>query len=726
MAEEKTKTEQLIAEAKKRLEACIDSENWLRGKCLDDLIFLSGSPDEPEKQWGAKAVAERMRDGRPALVVNRLDQFVQHITNQQRQNRVSAKVFPVDDKGDIDTAEVMQGLLRNIEYSSRAEIAYDTAEFYAVAMGFGYWLLSTDYSTPYTIDQDIKVLTVKNPFQVYLGPHEMPDGSDAEYGFKVTDLTKDEYESEYGSAEDVKSFDDVRGLGDTDWCDEEKIRIVEYRYTEYEDDTVLKLKNGTEVLQSSMSKAKYERLKKSVVDSRETKIPTFKWCKLTAADVLDETILPFNGIGIVKVTGSELTVNGRTILKGIVRNMKDAQRQYNFMLTEQTEAAMDKGAVVAVEGQIEGHEEAWGSRLRKNQPVLPVKPTSIAGQPAPMPTRLAPDPTIAAKSEARMMAAEDLKALTGIYDAALGNKSNEQSGRAILSRQQQSDVANFHFQDNLTRSISHSTRMMVNGMPVVYSGKRVVRTIGEDDAHKIVAINQIFDKNGQEKKHDFTIGKYDAICTAGPSFSTKRQEGAALLIELSRSAPVIMNAAPDLLIKCLDIPYSQEISERLKKTLPPQLQDEQDGQQPIPPQVMQQMNKMQQDHAALNAYAQQVEKENEQYKAGAQVKQMEIESRERIEILKLEVSRDIAEITTKAQDSITRAKLDADLNAKLQVQEHANAHEVSMRAAEVGHEVAMADKSHGQVLEQGQQSAANQSAQSAQDAEQAAANQPSE
>jgi hypothetical protein len=633
-SEDKSKTEQLIAEAKKRLTACIDSESWLRSKCLDDLEFLSGSPDEPEKQWGAKAVSERNRDGRPALVVNRLDQFVQHITNQQRQNRVSAKVFPVDDKGDIETAEVMQGMLRNIEYASRGEIAYDTAEFYAVAMGFGYWILTTGYSTPYTINQEIKIELVKNPFQVYLGPHEMPDGSDAEYGFKVTDLTKDEYESEYGSAEGVSSFDDVRGIGDTDWCDDEKIRIVEYRYTEYADDTVIKLKDGTESLKSKVPKAAYERLlkRKAIVDSRETKIPTFKWCKLTAKDVLDETTLPFDGIGIVKVTGSELTVNGRTILKGIVRNMKDAQRQYNFMLTEQTEAAMDKGAVVTVEGQTEGHEAAWGSRLRKNQPNLNVKPTSIAGQPAPMPTRLAPDPTIAAKSEARMMAAEDLKALTGIYDAALGQKSNETSGVAIEGRQQQSDVANFHFQDNLTSSISHSTRMMVNGMSVVYSGKRVVRTIGEDDSHKIVKINQIFDKNGEQKIHDFSIGKYDVICTAGPSFPTKRREGSGLLIQLAQKAPVIMNAAPDLVIKSIDIPYAQEIAERLKKTLPPQLQDQQDGQPQIPPQVVQQMQKMQQDHAALNAYAQQVEKENELYKVGAQVKKMQIDSNERIEM----------------------------------------------------------------------------------------------
>lgn len=687
---EKSSKSDLIATAKKRFKACVDNDSWIRAKCLDDLEFLSGSPDEPEKQWGLRAISERFRDGRPALVVNRLDQFVQHITNQQRQNRVSAKVFPVDDKGDIDTAEVIQGMLRNIEYASRGDIAYDTAEFYAVAMGWGGWVLDTDYCNPFTLDQEIKIRTIKNPFQLYWGPHEMPDASDAEYGFIVTDLTKDEYESEHGSAEGVSSFDDIRGIGDSDWCTEDTIRIVEYRYTEYTDDVVIKLRDGSEVLKSQLSEKQYAKAAKRIVAERPTKIPTIKWCKLTAADILDETELPFNGIGIVKVTGSELTVNGKTILKGIVRGMKDAQRQYNFMLTAQTEAAADTGDVVTIEGQTEGHEEAWGTRLRKRQPNLNVKPTSIAGQPAPMPTRLAPDPTIQAKSEARMMAAEDLKALTGIYDAALGNKSNEQSGRAILSRQQQSDVANFHFQDNLTRSVSHSTRLTVNGISLVYTGPRIARTLGEDDTHKIVKINQEFEDGGKIKKHDFSVGKYDVICTAGPSFQTRRQEGAAILIELAKTAPIMMNAAPDLVVKTVDAPYIQEISERLKKTLPPQLQDKQEGQPEIPPQVQQ---KMQQQDQAIGLLTQHLNAANDEL----QGRKMEIDSAERLKMAEIQSKERIAAMGHQENALQTHAKTDsaeaiAAFNGEIQLILNGAKSQLQKELAEMGHAAATAAK----------------------------------
>jgi hypothetical protein len=686
--QDKPELDPRIPEAKKRLEECIERESWLRGKCLDDLEFLSGSPDEPEKQWGTRAVNERFRDGRPALVVNRLDQFVQHITNQQRQNRISAKVFPVDDQGDIDTAEVIQGMLRNIEYSSRGDIAYDTAEFYAVAMGFGFWILSTDYESPFTTNQVVKIDTVKNPFQVYLGPHEMPDGSDAEYGFKVTDLTEDEYEAEYGSAEGVAGFDAVRGLGDSEWCSEDKIRIVEYRYTEYADDTVLKLKNGSEGLKSQISDKQYERLKKrkAIVLERATKIPTIKWCKLTAADVLDETELPFNGIGIVKVTGSELTVNGKTILKGIVRGMKDAQRQYNFMLTAQTEAAADTGAVITVEGQTEGHEEAWATRLRKNPSNLDVKGVSISGAPAPNPTRLAPDPTIQAKSEARMMAAEDLKALTGIYDASLGQRSNETSGRAILSRQQQSDVANFHFQDNLTRSVSHSTRMIVNGMQVVYSGPRVARTIGEDDAHKVVKLNQMFEEDGEQKIHDLSVGKYDVICTAGPTFASKRQEAAALSMELARSAPILWNAAPDLMVKTIDMPYAQEISDRLKKTLPPNLQDKQDGQPEVPPEIQQQM---QQYGQTIDMLTQHLNAANDEL----QGRKMEIESAEKIKGMEFAHKERIAAMSQSSDALQTHAKTDsAEAIAAFNGEVQLVLKNIDAKLAQLGHEAALAAK----------------------------------
>lgn len=639
----------IITEAKERLKQCIDDEAEVRRACLDDLEFLSASPDNPT-QWSQAALKDRALTGRPALVVNRLDQFVQHISNSMRQNRVSARVFPVDDKGDIETAEVLQGVIRNIEVQSKGTLAYDTAAFYAVAMGFWFWRLNTDYTDPMSFEQDIKIERCDNAFQWYLGPHNNPDGSDAEYGFIFAELTKEEFEKEYGK----KAVASVEWAGDlpSTWASEDKTRIVEYFKKEYTEGTLVALPDGSTALESDLEGVDTTDLK-----TRPTKTCVVKWYKLSANEILDETEWPIDRIPIVKVTGHELNVNGKQILKGIVRNLKDAQRQYNYMLSAQTEAIdASKGQLIVAEGQLEGHEEEFRDSSR--QKVLSYKATDIAGHPVAPPNRLPPNMSIQAMTEARLLAVEDLKALASLYDAALGNRSNETSGRGILARQQQSETANFHFQDNLLLSITYSTQMLVDLILTVYDTPRAVRTLGEDDSHKIAHINQIFkDKSGKQTNYRMDVGKYDVVCTAGPSFQTKRSEAAALLTQLAKDAPPIMMAAPDLVMKALDVPYAQEIAERLKKTLPPNLQDPEEGQPEVPPQVQQQLAQMSQMVELLT-------KELEAKTRIVEQKQLELDSKERIEQGKLKVEME--------KLAIEREKIQAEmlqLQAKLDSQE---------------------------------------------------------
>jgi len=669
------RAERILAEAKQRFRQAADRESELRRKCLDDLEFLAASPDDKVGQWGQRALTERARDQRPAMVVNRLDQFVLHVANAQRQNRISARVFPVDDKGDIETAEVRQGLIRHIEDNSGGTLAYDTAAFYAVAIGFGYWRLNTEYTDPLTFDQDIKIERIANPFQVYLGAHTMPDGSDAEYGFIATPYTRAEFQAEFPNAQQ-KGLEWTTGIGDSQgWVTEDEIRVVEYFTKEYTEDELVLMRDGSTKLLNEFTDAD-EALAFRDADGepvkRATRTCTLKWYKLNAVEILDETEWPIPEIPIVKVVGHELTVNGQLILKGIVRNMKDAQRQYNLMVSDQTEAiSTSKGQITAYEGQLEGHEEQWKS-LNKPQ-VLAVKPTTIAGQPAPLPQRLAPNMSIQAMNEARLMAAEDLKSLTSLYDAALGARSNETSGRGILARQQQSDTANFHFQDNLLRSISRSTKMLVDLMPRIYDGRRVVRIVGEDDSQKVVKINQDFSpewqqKTGQKRRYDFTTGKYDVVCTAGPTFYSKRQEASASLVELAKVDPGLMATAADIVYRAIDVPYAQEISERRKKALPPQLQDAPQGQPEIPPQVQQQMAALQQQLEALNAYAQQKEKEADVVASKERVEMAKIQA----EMARTRVELDSQEAIALLKAEIEGIKMQLDINSR-QLAEEAGA-----------------------------------------------------
>jgi hypothetical protein len=205
-------------------------------------------------------------------------------------------------------------------------------------------------------------------------------------------------------------------------------------------------------------------------------------------------------------------------------------------------------------------------------------------------------------AEARLMAADDLKALTSIYDSALGQRSNETSGKAIQNRQAQTDTANFHYQDNLTRSIAASTKDLLEAIPTYYDTERMVRIVGEDMTQKVVWLNKQYndEKSGESYHYKTTVGKYDVVCSAGPSFATLRAEKSAQMVELIRNFPAIMEIAGDLVLKSLDVPYAMELSERFKKRLPPEMQD--GGQkQEVPPEVMAKMQQLSQELQAMDA-----------------------------------------------------------------------------------------------------------------------------
>lgn len=678
MSEEDKKADKaLLKTALDRFKNCADAESEQRKKSLDDLVFLAATPDDPAGQWGDYAVQQRYRDKRPVMVVNRLDQFIQHVSNSMRQNRVSARVFPVDDKGDVATAEVRQGLLRHIEYISSAELAYNTAAFYAVAMGFGFYRLNTEYADPLAFEQEIKIERIENPFNCYLGPHSKPDGSDAEYGFLFTDYTKDEYQAEYGK-ESGASLEDSRRTGTAfpdGWVSDDIVRVAEYWYTDWQEDMLYQMRDGSTKLRSELPEEDEDLIARDETGAfieRETRIPTVRWCKFNAQEILEKTDWVIPQIPLVKVTGHEMNVDGKRILKGMVRGMKDAQRQYNFMIASETEAIdSSKGQVTMYEGQEEGHEAEWQNANK--QQVLRVKAVTVDGKPAPLPTRLPPNMSIPAMTQARLMAADDLKALTSLYDAALGNKSNETSGRGIALRQQQSDTANFHFSDNRTISITHSTRMIVNMQKYVYDTERVVRIIGEDDTHKIAQINKEFEEGGKQKKYDFSVGKYDVICTAGPSFATKRKEASEQLVQLASVDEGLMVTSADIVYKALDVPYAQEIAERRKKTLPPELQDKED-QPEVPPAIQQKLAADAQMIEQLTAAVNKLTDERD-------AKIPEIESRERIEMAKIDAGKEIeigkraeAQWKLDSQEAIAWLKAEIEaLKAKAQLDAQAAA-----------------------------------------------------
>lgn len=655
--------DQIIAEAKAFMALVSEAESDNRLAALDDLRFRAGD------QWPQEIKSQRAQDKRPCLVVNRMPQNVQQVTNDQRQNRPSIKIHPVDSGADIETAKIRQGIIRHIEYDSNAEVAYDTAFESAVGGGWGFFRITTEYSDPLSFDQDIKIKRIRNPFSVYFDPHaQEPDGSDAKRALITEDLSPDDYKARYKNSK-LASLDDWTSIGNDapTWFKDGHCRVAEFFYTEYTEVEIVQLSNGdvvekaklqdhlTELSAKLAASSPGAPLNIQAVKERTALKPSIKWCKLNAVEILEKTDWLGKWIPIIPVYGTELYIDGERILEGVIRHAKDPQRMLNFWKSAETEAiALAPRApwTVAV-GQIEGFEQIWATANSRNHSYLPYNPKSIDGTPVPPPQRNAVEPAVGAITQASMGAAEDIKATTGIYDASLGNRSNETSGVAIQRRNIQAQTSNFHFTDNLTRAIKHTGRVIDDLLPHIYDTARAQRIIGDDGEQRVVRVNDpSFQENGKQAYYDLSTGKYDVTVDVGPSFASKRQEAAAAMLELAKSIPAIATAAPDLIVRSMDGPGSPELADRLKKTLPPGLADDNKGQAPLPPEVQ---GKMQQMGHMIEQLTQQLHVAHDE----RDQKTLELESKERIEFKKLEVQLEIERAKIDAKDSL--AIFDAEI-----------------------------------------------------------------
>jgi hypothetical protein len=345
----------------------------------------------------------------------------------------------------------------------------------------------------------------------------------------------------------------------------------------------------------------------TIVSERESMRKQIKWCKLTAMEVLEERTWPGKYIPIVPVYGQQLVIESKRKKYGLVRNAKDPQRMLNFWQTSITEsvALAPKAKWLMAEGQDEGHELEWAAANVKASPVLRYKQKDIEGVPAPAPTRLQPEPPPAGILAASAAINQDLQAVLGIFDPNQ-NPTGNLSGKAINGQQQQVDLTNFHYYDNLTRSLRHIGKILLDLMPKIYDQERVMRIIGYDNKPELVTLNQReVDEAGVTKiLNDITVGEYDVVMETGPGYHSKRQEAVENMMPLLSSSPELMNIAGDLIFRNMDFPGAEVIADRLaasnplaniddKSDIPPQVQMQLAQSKQMMEQMQQQMQQMQ-------------------------------------------------------------------------------------------------------------------------------------
>jgi len=590
MATRKKFNDPIVEEMKKRFELSADATKEQRQRSLEDLKFC-----DPENQWDTNVKNLRSAEGRPSLSFDRLGQMVAQIVNAERENKPSVLVKPVNGGADVETAEIYQGLIRHIDVSSASDQAIDVAFESAVRMGFGFYRILTRYEDTKSFNLEPFIKSIINPFSVYWDPTtKEPDGSDMDWCIITEDLTDEEYKRQFPTSQ-LADYNEKAWLtlGDEEpkWFtskgENKGCRICEYWRKERTTKKIYRV--GKKVyFEDELPKNKRKEDFASD-DIRETDIEIVKCYKCNGVEILKEDEWAGKYIPIIPVWGSALHLGGETIYSGMVRNLKSEQVHLNLSKNNLIETAgmVPKAPWVGPIGFTAGGEnkQVWQNSNRVNYSYLEYAVEDDQGRELPPPTRNFQEPAVQALIEIANMAENDLKATSGLYDPALGNKmSLNQSGVAIKSLQTQGAIGNFHYSDNLNRSLRLEGLILLDLIPKIYDTERVVRIIGMDNEHKQVRINGTpdvdedtgnIDKDGVLRifKLNDEDAKYDVVISSGPSFQTRREEDRNMLFDLFQRDPSLFQNYSDVIFGTLDSPAAVQLTERAKALLPTNLQN---------------------------------------------------------------------------------------------------------------------------------------------------------
>jgi hypothetical protein len=525
---------QFVKEARARFNAGLNADKDNRDMALEDLRFRSG------RQWSALDEARRKADGRPILTINRMSQFVKQVTGELRRSKIALGCTPGDGDADPATAEVMAGLIRAIERTSGAGRIYARAGDQVTSCGMGHMRLRLVWADERSFDREIAIEAIRNPFSVVWDERAVKDDrSDARWCFVTDEVDPAEFKSRWPNATPsgwdapLPSAEQAMPVSHSP---SKAITICEYWLVKETPTQLVRLfdPNQGEIvteIEGDPAAIREEAQARGieVVELRTVQRRTVCSYLLSGSEVLEGPIeWPGLRIPIFTAVGEEVDLGPETYRHGLLRFAKDPQRMLNFAASSDAEAygLAPKAPFILAASQIKGFEDQWAD-INKGSVPYAVYNDSLPqlGKPS----REPPPGTNPALLAMAQQASQYLKDTTGIYDASLGARSNESSGVAIEARDAQADTGTYVYIDNLLAAVEAMGREIVAVIPAVYSGRRQIRILGEDDAPAIVALERggiVLDR-----------GKYDVIVKTGPAYATQRERSAELLKDLVQKLP---------------------------------------------------------------------------------------------------------------------------------------------------------------------------------------------
>lgn len=583
--ETKADTDGLVERFKEEYDAGWQKDRDNQEEAYRDLRLIG---DDRTEHWDSVALSERTGDGRPALIVNQVPQFIRQVTGDLRQMKPAIKVTPVNDAASKEVAaKVLPGMIRYIEQRSRAQQIYFSAADQQAGCGIGHWRVNHEYASSGTFEQEIRIEPIPDGIAVVWDCDAvLPDRSDAKYCFVPVDMARKRFEREYpGKSADSLAPNTPACF--TAWFSDDHVRIAEWFYVDPEKKLLALYPDGA--IDDVTDDDEAQALARAAGATLESRDGHCVYRALVSANEILEGPDKWPGpdIPIVPLIGEEIQIGRATVRRGVARVLRDVQRVYNYSISTKTEliALQPKSPWIGTDAQFEKYQDEWETANARNHPYL--RYTNVPG--VPPPGRVAPSVPTQSLDGLLIEMQGAMNATTGIYPAALGQKSNETSGRAIMARQREGDTGTFVYVANFQGALQRTGQIIVNMIPQIYDTARTIQITGEDGKIDEMPINQPgFDEEGMGPGialNDVTVGAYQVAIEMGPSFSTKREEAREGMNELLRTlGPEGAVLFIDLLVKQMDWPLADKIAERAKFMLPPaiRMKEAQEAGEPPP------------------------------------------------------------------------------------------------------------------------------------------------
>lgn len=555
------------AEVLTLLKEAQEAESDNRAKVLEAQWFIEKTDGQWEPEWWTA------NNGKPRYTFDMTSPIVDQIAGEIERADFDIKIKPAGGDATKAGAELLDGMVRNIENLSSASTVYSHAARNMVATGIDGWRVVQEYVDGNSFDQDLLIKPIYNfSERVWFDiGSQRRDRSDSKYCFVLQAIPVDEYKERFpkGSEQSVSTERTKSGY----YQKAATIVIGQIYYVKTEDRELALLSNGEVIELDDDAKSIMDELtlRGVTVTKTRSRARSVVYSRLfDGGDWLtDEQRTVFSMIPVVPIYGNFKVIEDKTIYRGVVQKLMDPQRVMNYSMSREIEegALAPRAKYWMTPKQAAGHDDKLRTLNTNSDPVQFYNPDPEAPGAPQQNGGATVNPGLRTISEAMR---QIMGQTAGMFAANMGDNPGLQSGVAIKNLQAKGDNGTVKYFKAVEIGVSQTARILLDGIRYVYDTARQVRILRPDGAMEMEMVNRVVidQQTGRPVVvNDLSKGKYDVTCSAGPSFQSRAQETVQTIIDMAQYDPSILQGAADILFNNMDAPGFDLIAQRKRQQL---------------------------------------------------------------------------------------------------------------------------------------------------------------